>query len=121
MDPAPKRARRISDLLGWGAAALTLFWSVAATLSLGPIFTRMYEEVGGEIPIWTQICLTPMFSILGGSIPAAVMIWSVAAKVNEKQRLMAASAAVVLMFLLPALFLVGMYLPLFRMSSAVAP
>jgi hypothetical protein len=112
--------RRVSDLIGWGASALTLFWSLMASVVVGPTFTRMYEEFGGTLPLWTQICLTPLLTILGGAIPAGVMAWARVAKVNEKQRLYAAIAAVALMFILPALFLIGLYLPLFQMSSAVS-
>jgi type II secretory pathway component PulF len=120
--PAPKEPRlkgRLSEFIGYSAATLTFLWGVVAAFTITPTFQAMFEDLGGNVPLWTRICMNPVVTVAGGAIPLLVMLLAAALRLDEKRRLYAAIACAVLMFVLPGLFLVAVYLPLFKLTSAV--
>ena len=95
--------------------ALLIFPIIAST------FNVMFIEIGGSLPILTQIVIRPWFSILLGIIClfAFLLRWSK----PVKGRLMRQRAILVLSILAVsaamAICVIGIFQPIFRMASLV--
>lgn len=115
----PERRYTTSDLAGLGAAVLTMLFAAMGALQLAPTFAAMFEDLGGELPLLTRLFLNPLVPIVLGVTPAFAVGGAIALQSEPRVRVGATVFAVAMVFLLPALFLTAMYLPLFRLSSAV--
>lgn len=107
------------DLVGLGAAALSMLFSAMGALQLAPTFAAMFDDLGGALPLLTRLFLNPLVPISLGAVPALAVGAAIASRAAPKARAVASLFAVAMVFLLPALFLIAMYLPLFAISAAV--
>lgn len=106
-------------MIGLSCGAVTLLWSVAVVLRVGPVFRGMYEDLGGEVPFFTRLCLSPAFALVTGAVPLAIVMLGLVRSAGPRARLAAMVAALLAMFGLPAAFLAGMYLPIFSLAAAI--
>lgn len=94
-------------------------WSVVAVLVVAPKFAEMFADFGGELPAFTKLCLSPWFPFALGLMPLAVSGVGIATNAPRGSRVIFMAVAILLTLATPAVFLIGMYLPIFGISEAI--
>jgi type II secretory pathway component PulF len=107
------------DLVGLGFAVLGLLWATVAVLLVAPSFATMFADLGGQLPTFTRLCLSRWFPFLIGSVPLAVAMVGPVLRAERPTRLLLMGLSIVLSLAMPAIFLVGMYLPIFSIAGSI--
>jgi type II secretory pathway component PulF len=96
-------------------AALGVLWALVATFAIGPTFGKMFSDFAPELPVLTQLGLSPWgplalaFGVFGG----------VGTSCAGRSKGLPLVLAIVGLVLQPAIFIVAMYLPVFAIAGAV--
>lgn len=107
------------DVAGLGACVFAIVFALYAIFRAQPSFERSLSELGSALPAFTVLCLSPGFVIVVALLPIVVVSDGILRRVSLKGRAIRMVIAVVLAVLGPAMFALGMYLPIFAMAAAV--
>jgi hypothetical protein len=94
--------------------ALAVFPFVAAS------FARLFQDMGGPIPLFTRIVLVP-WQPLVALASAALVAFGVRAPRPLRQRRVALACAFAVSFFTFTACVVGLYLPIFALAGSIKP
>ncbi len=109
----------VFEVIGFTVSGLGMLWAIAAAVRVQPAFAKMFTSFGSELPLFTQLCLRPWFPIVLALFAPAITGLGIAIGSSTTARALTMGAAVLLTLGLPALFLIGMYLPIFAIAEAI--
>lgn len=109
----------VFDVIAFGFSALGVLWSLVMVLAVAPRFSAMFSDFGSELPVFTALYLKPWFPPLLALAPMAIAGAGVVGGAPRALRAVLMAMAIFLTVTLPAVFLVGMYLPIFSLADAV--
>ena len=107
------------DIIGLAFGAFGPVWSVAGVLKVAPVSAKIYADFGGKLPVLTELCLSIWFPITLGLVPLAVVGLGIVGNAARWTRAILMGVVILLTFALPAIFLVGLYLPILDIAAAV--
>ncbi len=117
--PTPEALITVPDIVGLAFAVFGLLWSAAAAIQIQPHFKAMFADFGQQLPLFTELCLKPWFPLALGLVPLIVVGEGIARRLTRRDRVLRTGLAIFLTLALPGVFLIGMYLPIFSIASAV--
>jgi hypothetical protein len=111
----------VPEIVGFSFSGLGVLWSAIAAIVLQPAFSRMFVDFGSAdaIPPFTHLCLRPWFPLSLAVLPMLPVGVGVLSRATRPIRVALMSLAILLTLALPAVFLVGMYLPIFRITALI--
>lgn len=109
----------IFDIIGFAFGALGLFWAGVMVLAIQPVFVKMFADFQVSLPGFTELCLKPWFPFAMGLIPVLLVSTGVVCRARSRTRVVLMACAILLtLVVLPAVFLIGSYLPIFSIAPA---
>jgi type II secretory pathway component PulF len=109
----------VFDKVGLAVGWVALLAAGLITVKVAPTFGKMFSDFGSRIPAFTQLCLRPWFWFGIALLPFGVVADGVLRNAGMRGRATRLAIAVFLLLLLAPIFWVGMYWPVFALSSAV--
>ena len=119
MKPGGDNGLTVHDVVGLAFAALCLLWTISAEVLIAPVFLKMFADYGGRLPTLTILCLSWSFPAIMGVLPLAMTLTGILGRAGRETRVLAMVASILLSVMAPAIFMLGMYLPLWRIASEI--
>lgn len=117
----PDGSRRLTsyDFVALAFSSIGLAGALVLSLVIAPVFTKMFSDFGGELPLLTSLCLRGWFLPLLSLVPFVVVIAGVIRRAPERSRARGMWLAVGWVFALQLVFQVAAALPLSAIASAL--
>ena len=107
------------DLVGLGFAAFGLLWAVAAALVVAPFFGKSLADLGGALPAFTILCLSPWFPLVIALVPLGVASVGVLTNSAHSTRPVLMVVAIMLALAAPCVHLAGLCLPIVSLAGSI--
>ncbi len=107
------------DAVGLTFSGICLMWTAVAELYVAPLFLKMFADFNSRLPTLTLLCVTWWFPAILGLLPLALTLASMLSRAPRDARLLTTIAAVLLTLMAPAIFLLGMYMPLWSIAGTI--
>lgn len=119
MDPNRARSFTVLDWIGVVVTALMVGWLVRWPFVTGPVFAKLFEDMGGALPAVAGLVLSRPLPLAAAALAAALAIAGIFAPVSIGSRRTLVVAGFTVGAGASGLLLYAAYAPIFQLADSI--